>query len=249
MTDLVILNYIIDAICSDTMEHIVSDGIQYVWINRDKLLNDLPILGISSNRLSHLLDKLKTLGLIQTKQFSIKGTRGSKSYITVTDLLISCLNSECDQYFSLLGVKNNTSNITIDNINNINNINLSEVLKITPNTEKVSNDLYSKCARAIYSYFEDKNLQDLLFEYLSVRLSIKDKPLGGVNQWIGLLKLLSQINRKEDAIRASIKNRWATFVDPDKRNNFGGQRQDVFSEYGVVSNQKSRGEVVQGVLF
>lgn len=213
MNDILILNYIITALCSTAMKHLVFDNTQYVWINRTKLLTDLPILGITANRLTHIFDKLQKLGLLESKHLSTKGNKGSTCYFTATDLLISCMNDQCDMYFNLLGVKNNTSNnISISNINDIDNKDISEVLKITPNRSAKGQSLYDKCVSVINNYTEDEELIQLLIQYLAVRLKIKDKPITQTG-WLTLIKKLDTFTDKKSVIQQSIDKQWASFFD------------------------------------
>lgn len=79
--------------------------------------------------------------------------------------------------------------------------------------EKVKRkSLYDKCVDEIYQYTKNAALQAALLKYLPIRLAIKDKPIYGVNQWVGLLNRLSQIEGDKVAIVIqSLEKGWCSF--------------------------------------
>lgn len=83
--DLVLIDYVWDMIASPTMQHIVDNGIPYVWLQHDRILADLPILNISNRSLINYLNKLKDLGLLTVKTIHSENLRGSKSYYAITE--------------------------------------------------------------------------------------------------------------------------------------------------------------------
>lgn len=99
MEDLLLLDYVYNAIASPSMLHIVEDDIAYVWLQHDKILQDLPILNISKDRLKRRIKKLVDIQLLKTKQIYDTGIRGSKAYYSIT--------SRCEG-LRYTGVKNNT---------------------------------------------------------------------------------------------------------------------------------------------
>ena len=111
-----------------------------------------------------------------------------------------------------------------------------------PESKKTSN-LYRKCMDEINKYTGGviNEVHVALTTYLSVRLSMKDKPIYGVNQWIGILKRLDAIvaedttQKHTDIINQSIQRGWATFF-PVKSNY---KKKEVFSEYGQVNCDKA----------
>ena len=66
--DLLLLNYIYEAVASPSMKHLVSNDIAYVWLQHKKILEDLPILNIGEDSLKRRLKKLSDLNLIASKQ-------------------------------------------------------------------------------------------------------------------------------------------------------------------------------------
>ena len=124
LKDLLLLDYITDAIASPTMEHRVQDGVAYVWLKHDRILKDLPILDISERSLIDYLNKLKDLGLLNVCVIKVDSGRGSKSYYAITE---RCEELKYDQVQKIAvsqrpGAENctsdNTSNISSDNTNN-----------------------------------------------------------------------------------------------------------------------------------
>ena len=99
MEDLLLLDYVYNAIASPSMFHIVEDNIVYVWLQHDKILQDLPILNVSRDRLKRRIKKLVDIQLLKTKQVYDTGIRGSKAYYSIT--------SKCEG-LRYTGVKNNT---------------------------------------------------------------------------------------------------------------------------------------------
>lgn len=83
--DLLLIDYVWDMIASPTMQHIVDDGVSYVWLQHDRILTDLPILNISNRSLINYLNKLKDLGLLTVKTIHNENLRGSKSYYAITE--------------------------------------------------------------------------------------------------------------------------------------------------------------------
>lgn len=74
--------------------------------------------------------------------------------------------------------------------------------------------LYDKCVDEVYAYTKNLALQDALVRYLSVRLAIKEKPLYGVNQWIGLLNRLTKTRgNKLRIVEQSIEKGWCSFYE------------------------------------
>ena len=64
LTDLVILQYIIQANGNPSMKHIMVDDVSYVWLSHKKIQEDLPILGITEGTLRNKLSTLKKEGWI-----------------------------------------------------------------------------------------------------------------------------------------------------------------------------------------
>lgn len=85
LEDLVLIDYVWDMIASPTMQHIIDNGITYVWLQHDRILSDLPILNISNRSLINYLNKLKDLGLLEVKIIHNDSMRGSKSYYAITE--------------------------------------------------------------------------------------------------------------------------------------------------------------------
>jgi len=127
VTDLFILNYIIQANGNPTMEHIVKDGVAYVWICHDTFLQDLPILPISPGTFRNILCDLKHKGLIMSE--TIRLVKGAKSYYSVTALTMSFLNDvRCH------------SEMTSDNITSISSNNIkTDTTDITNKQQELFN--------------------------------------------------------------------------------------------------------------
>lgn len=126
LTDLVILNYIMQACGTPKMKHIL-DGNEYplVWIHHKKLSEDLPILRISEGTLRNRLTKLKQGGYISSKTVCGETVRGTRTYYGLTELTMSFIY---DVENSTMSLKNDVedrachSKMTSNNILNTNNI-------------------------------------------------------------------------------------------------------------------------------
>lgn len=243
--DILILNYILDMLCSETCEHIHQNNNLYVWINRDKLLEDLPILDINKRRLSGILNKLESLQLINRVK-TTRRNQGSRTYVAVTELTLSALESSYleklkKQLESFRSAKNCTSDNIINNIlitidkylnNNIYNTNIRSAKNCT------SNNLFTQCVSEIDKYTSDQELKDKLVEYLKVRLSIKDKPFKSYHFANQLKTLDALTGDKITIINQSIERRWAKFVEPQKYkyNTFEDRKLHVFGEPEYVKS-------------
>lgn len=256
MNDLLIMQYIVKAICSNTMQHATFDNVSYVWIDRNKLLEDLPILDISTSRLSHIFDKLDSLDLIKRKQCHMPNKRGSKVYFCVTELLISCMDDKCDNYYKLmdydeLDAENSNSDISNSYNNKINNKtikyikskDISELAKITTDRyKKESVSLYQSCINDINDTTENNELREILKEYLDKRLKMKSKSFSK-NCWKTILNKLNALaNNDKDRIalvKQSIDKNWASFFEI-KDDNYSNKNKDVTKRLfniGVTAEQ------------
>lgn len=116
LIDLMILNYIIQANGDPTMEHIIKNGVSYVWIYHDRFLKDLPILPISEGTLRNKLSELKKKGLILVETNRL--IKGSKSYYSISELTMSFRNDiRCHSKMTSDTISNN-SNIKTENNTN-----------------------------------------------------------------------------------------------------------------------------------
>ena len=84
LRDLLILQYIMNACGSPSMNHIVQDEKSYVWLDHKKVLDDIPILRIGEQSLKNILSTMKYDGYIDSIQVANKGLAGSRTYYTIT---------------------------------------------------------------------------------------------------------------------------------------------------------------------
>lgn len=96
--DLLLLQYITCAISSDTMKSVSDEnGSEYVWLQRAKIIEDLPILNVKERELNYSINRLKELGLLNTKDLRESGVRGSRIYYGVTE---KCKELMCEEMSS-----------------------------------------------------------------------------------------------------------------------------------------------------
>lgn len=129
-TDLLLLDYIYNAIASPGMLHIVKNDIAYVWLQHKKILSDLPILCIGEEALKKRIKKLVDLQLIESI-IETSGTLGKRAFYGITDKCESLRYSSVKNYTwpdnqvekitldkDEPSVKNYTSNIKLFKIDN-----------------------------------------------------------------------------------------------------------------------------------
>ena len=219
--DLLLLQYIMYANSVPTMKHIVEDEISYVWLQHEKVQEDLPILNISEGTLRNKLSDFRNRNLIESKTIANTVGRGSRTYYAITELTMSLIN---DVENTTMSSENDVeqrprhSKITSNKelINDIENKSfskekeeISEYDSHMYSPEELKNDflgssrrkvstrprkqsLYSKCVAEINIFTQELQLHDLLVKYLNLRLEMKDKPLYA-NQWKGMLNKLADI--------------------------------------------------------
>lgn len=125
ISEILLLSYIYDAQASPTMSHIIEDGKVYTWLNHSKIQADLPILAIEERQLKRYINHLGESGLIHSKQVTVSGVRGSRTYYGITETCerMRYDNTESEQgskmspNSSVLGVKN----VPSDNLLNLDN--------------------------------------------------------------------------------------------------------------------------------
>lgn len=235
MDDVVILHYILNALCSQNTNKIVEDGRYYVWLKRSHILESLPILNISERQLSNILHKLEDMGLIKTKQKMILG-KGSKSFIGITPKLINCLNPKTETYSKIANygdekncISRDVKNCTSDNKNiddkNRKNISNTKVLDTEKGTKL---NFYQKCVKAIEEYTDDEDLKSLLLQYLKIIVKTGSLHGNSVN-WSKKLQWLKEtgadIQSIKHMIQICIDRGYSGFFNP---NNLGSNRTNNF---------------------
>lgn len=152
MEDLLLLDYVWDMIASPTMQHLIDNGVPYVWLQHDRILSDLPILNISNRSLINYLNKLKDLGLLIVKTIHCEGLRGSKSYYALTE---KCEELRYDQVQNFAVSQRPTAkNCTSDIISTNNNINNQQEL-FTDNNTSNKEDTYKEKAQNFVNKFNE----------------------------------------------------------------------------------------------
>ena len=218
MNEVLLLDYIYNAVASPTMTHKIENNVSYVWLNHKKILEDLPILNIGEDRLKRLLQHLIEVHLIQSVR-DVVG-RGSKSYY--------CITEECEELrFSThevlkttlhnddRSVKNNTSDNKLIINNKLNSNNSKELLLADADTESFlgsvsktkekpkKKNVYQKCTDMINDFTDNPQFKDLLTTYLKYRLEIREKPLY-TNMWKGMLRSLDGLCGDNDDLGCEI---------------------------------------------
>lgn len=255
LTDLILLDYIWRANGSPRMKHITDDEeMPYVWLNHTKLHEDLPILKMTEGTLKNTLSRLKKEGFIQSMTIA-EGTRGSRTYYTITEKTYEMQNTndstnDSSSHSKMTGSavsrhSEMTSYNKLNTDNKLNNVVSKDTTRSKASTskrtlsdmiteysgkqsKKKGVSLYEKCWYMVTEYTNNEKLRTALGDYLSMRLSMKDKPLQYANQWKGLLNRLSEIatNIPDQiaVVKQSIIKGWANFYEIKSYNNAGSKK-------------------------
>jgi len=159
-------------------------------------------------------------------------------------------------------IKNNSVNISIQDIENVSVENHTQRNTKTSNTNKKEKNsskeelhsqefsfgkqstpkkanLYTKCVQLIDSYDFScwGNIREQLINYLNFRLAVKDKPLYA-NMWKGMLNKLANlcvddVNKYEQVIQYSLERGYLSFYEP--KNFSSGSVKNKPWEQGVKS--------------
>lgn len=112
------------------------------------------------------------------------------------------------------------------------NSNSNEFLGKIKSTKRKS--LYEKCSDQISEFTTNIGLQEVLHDYLKIRLQMKDKPLYE-GTWKGMLKKLDKMDNQIDVVNTSIERGWASFFEQksySKGKEKFGEDDNIISEKG-----------------
>lgn len=229
LTDIVLLQYIMQANGSPDMQHIIKDEVSYVWLSHAKLREDLPILNIAEGTLRNRLSNLKKRGLLQATTISF--SNGFRAYYSLTLRALSFLNDKpChSEVTSPCHFKMTTDSKLIDNklIDNKNStiVELAQPTAVqsepslktksdttktsplvdissgTPKKKEKKKNLYEKCLDEIDAHTDNQELRNKLQEFLKIRLTVKEPPLF-IPKWRCLLNDLTTLaDNDEDRLK------------------------------------------------
>lgn len=240
---------------------------EYVyWQNANKLVDDEWFFstrqnieentGLSEHFQRKALATLTAANIIEIKK---KGVPATNYYRIDYDQLLMALTSSCQRRepLDVDGVDLNNNKQT--KINNKPN-NSKELLQNPPSehehftfgkSKDKKPNLYSKCISLIDDYTTDRNLREVLIEYLKIRIEMKDKPL-----YLGVWKgLLNKLDREFDAgervavVRQSIERGYASFFPVNSSfsrnfiNNNGTVHVPVMTEEDYAEEAKMMAEL------
>ena len=241
--DLLLLQYIMYANSEPTMKHIVEDEISYVWLQHNKIQEDLPILNITDGTLRNKLTEFKNKGLITSKVVANTSGRGSRAYYTITELTTSLINdtvegphhSKMTSNIELNGDKEDSISINTNTTQNEDDYSSKgysreelrdEFLGSAKKSNRRRNvvkrpTLFDKCVAEIDDYTDKPDLRNKLIQFLRIRLEVKDKPLG-LASWQGMLEKLDQAvaecgREYVDVVQQSIDKGWLSFYPIDNK--------------------------------
>ena len=185
MNEVLLLDYIYQAIASPTLEHRIEDGLSFVWLNHTKILKDLPILNISDDRLKRLLKSLETNKLISCIKINMGKGKGSKCYYYIT--------KECEALRYDRSVENNTSN----NLDVLSLTPLNSDRRVENNTP--NNKLFNMDSK-LNKDIDNKEIEWFLKNYHKICVSLPKVMKVTDRRKKAILKIL-KVYSKEDILR------------------------------------------------
>ena len=273
LTDALLLNYIYISCSSPSMKKTHDEEDQpYVWLQHKKILEDIPIIGIGEDMLKKRLHKLNEAGFIKSVIKS-SDTRGRKTYYTITVKCEDMLYTNQVESITLDNTRPSVMNYPSDNKiisdnklkDNSTNVELGQATPTRKHLITVNDSLnteskpkkksrYEQCVEVIDDMIDPQyvDLKNILTDYLTMRLAIKDKPMY-VSGWKALVKKLCELSQdageRYKIVRQSLENSWATFYPLKQYSKKTGQDKSVFSEYGTVKTGNSGKGVLANVQF
>ena len=149
-------------------------------------------------------------------------------------------------------INNNSTNVELEQATPTRRVLITVNNPVSIKTSSKKKSRYEQCMEVIDEMIEPKyiELKQVLADYLTMRLAIKDKPMY-VSGWKALIKKLKELSQDASEqykiVRQSLENSWATFYPLKK--NYKGQDKRVFSEYGKVKTGNSGTGVISNVSF
>ena len=225
-TDLVILRWFVDFY--PKMKKLEVDGVQYAWVSRKKLIEDLPLVDISEKAFAERMQRLVYFGILTYRlikeggTFSVYGFGKNYGHLicqtdtvgvqtdtvgvqTDTGCAVECTGGGRSNGQGVV-VQTDTKDISISN-NTISNSSIRDIIK---EKESVNTKEKEKSIDDVIAEQKEK-LQEPLREFVKMRKSIK-KPITthGLELVISKLRKLSggHISVAEEIINQSIMNGW-----------------------------------------
>lgn len=178
---------------------------------------DYSIAGIVANckenetAIKSALDELREFGYLEVKKISPNKDISVFHYeyivheqpIENQDIENLVLENQVQSNTNISNTKKEENTITI-------NSNSNEFLGKIKSTKRKS--LYEKCSDQISEFTNNIGLQEVLHDYLKIRLQMKDKPLYE-GTWKGMLKKLAKMDNQIDVVNESIERGWASFFE------------------------------------
>lgn len=179
LNDILLLDYIIYANGEPKMKHIVQDEISYVWLNHEKIKEDLPILRYTEGTLRNKLSELKQKGLINSITLANKTTKGTMTYYTVTEKTMSFINDiSCNCEVTSNNINNNKNVIVSkDTITNGNSEFQFGKVETKPKKPKVSPNTaeYNDAMFMVTTYTNNSDLKKELIKLVNMKKDMASK--------------------------------------------------------------------------
>ena len=255
MSDVLLLDYIQKAISQPSMIKTFEDEQPYVWLQHEKILNDLPILNIKESMLKKRLSKLVEIGLIKTVNYANRNGRGSRAYYTITESFEALQYnademSKCNKLSVVErpSVKNYTPNSQLisdsklsNNSITINSNRIEDFLTSDISVKPKKQSLWDKCVSKIDEFTNDAVLREYLIQFL--KLVLENSREAGrqmyLNNFKGKLNKLKQLSTdnyiQRKIVLQTLDNGWNAFYELKEEKQY--RKKDVFGEAGRVKSE------------
>ena len=218
-TDLVILRWIVDFYPS--MIKLNFDNKEYVWINYNTLLKEMPLLDIKKQALADRLQKLCHFKILERKTIKQGGTFSYYSFGENYDKLIrSTTEGECSQLHEgtqsttegeCSQLQNKDSSISNSSIKySFKESKKEENAKEDKSNKKNKSDNSNSYEQLINEFTDDEVIKETIYDFIKMRKLIKapvtDRALKSVLKQLN--KLSKDKEKQIQILEQSIRNNW-----------------------------------------
>lgn len=236
------------------------DGKEYFYSTQENIYENT---GISAYYQRSALAKLKEAGIVTVTK---KGLPAKNYFCIDFDVLIKLFTVSTNSRAASERIDErpvNLNNIAINNNKKEETIISKDIIvpekqvtekddffgSISAKKTKKPNKYLEKinqCRDNCYSFTNNMEVQNLLIQYLELRLEIKDKPIYNVAQWNGILDKLSDLSKGDletmkKIIKQSIEHGYASFYPLNSKQKF----QQTSCEDNVKSDRMTEDDYIE----
>jgi hypothetical protein len=232
-TDLLILRWFVDFY--PKMMKVEIEGIQYAWVQYQKILQDLPLLDIKKQALFDRFKKMCEFEILTHKTVKVNGTFSYYGFGCAYGSLIDTENSQISKgvYSTNEGV-----NSKLNKGNELTNEQINTSIKDTSIIDNSIKERKTNYDTIISEKIEDAELKALIYGFIKMR-KLKKKPLTDLaltRQLDNLMRLSNDIEEQKEIVGNSIDSCWDKFYPLKKgANNVQRDIKADGSEYDFLS--------------